>query len=173
VLSYPDDVQPIWDKNCISACHSPDKKAGNLDLSGSLSTLYSTSYEQLIDRRSWLFGFNVDEDPRNPPETARYMPAYSLYGNNSVLLKMLGVPITLTGDWANQAGKADSLAKSHATVKLTSAELQTLSEWVDTNLQYYGHYWGRRNIKYKDHPNFRPKATFEQAIGRENPSSNP
>jgi hypothetical protein len=172
IISYADDIQPIWDKNCTS-CHGPSKKDGNLDLSGSLTTLFNTSYEQLIQRKDWLLGFNIDEEPRNPPETSKYMPAYSLYGNNAVLLKMLGVPVTLTGQFASQASKADSLAKSHSTIKLTDAELHTIFEWVDTNLQYYGHYWGRRNTKYQSHPNFRPKVTFEQAIGRENPSNNP
>ena len=81
--------------------------------------------------------------------------------------------MTLTGQFANQTSKAESLAKSHASIQLTETELHTIFEWVDTNLQYYGHYWGRRNIKYQSHANFRPKVTFEQAIGRENPSSNP
>jgi hypothetical protein len=172
VLSYPDDVQPIWDKHCTS-CHGSSKKEGNLDLSGALTTLYNRSYEQLVQRRDWLLGLNIDEEPRNPPETSKYLPAYSLYGNNAVLLKMFGVPITLTGQFASQANKASSLATRHADVKLTSGELQTISEWLDTNLQYYGHYWGRRNIKYQSHANFRPKVTFEQAIGNVNPSSNP
>jgi hypothetical protein len=172
VLDYEWTVQPVWDKNCVS-CHGPTKKDGNLDLGSSRTTLYNTSYEQLMDRRSWLLGLNIDEEPRNPPETSKYLPAYSLYGNNAVLLKMLGVPITLTGQFANQASKASSLATSHASVKLTDSELQTVSEFLDTNLQYYGHYWGRRNTKYSSHANFRPKVTFEQAIGTVNPSSNP
>jgi hypothetical protein len=172
VISYPDDVQPIWNKYCIS-CHSGSNKKGNLDLSGTNTTLFSTSYEQLVARRSWLLGLNIDEEPRNPPETSKYLAAYALYGNNAVLLKMLGVPVTLTGTFANQATKATSLASTHSTIKLTTMELQALLEWIDTNLQYYGHYWGRRNIKYASHANFRPKVTFEQAIGRINPSSNP
>ena len=39
-----------------------------------------------------------------------------------------------------------------------------LATWVDANVQYYGTYYGRKNIRYKDHPNFRPVPTFEQAI---------
>ena len=37
--------------------------------------------------------------------------------------------------------------------------------WVDGNAPYYGSYFGRRNIKYRDHPNFRPIPTFESASG--------
>jgi hypothetical protein len=172
VLDYEQTVQPIWDKYCIS-CHGPSKKDGNLDLSSTRTTLFSVSYEGLCDRRNWLLGLNIDEEPRNPPETSKYLPAYSLYGNNSVLLKMLGVNVTLTGSFANQESKAQSLMKSHADIKLTAKELHDVTEWVDTNLQYYGHYWGRRNTKYSSHANFRPKVTFEQAIGTVNPSSNP
>jgi hypothetical protein len=172
VLDYVDYVQPVWDKNCVS-CHGPTKKSGNLDLSGTPTTLFNTSYEQLMDRRGWLLGHFIDEDPRNPPETSMYLPAYSLYGNQAVLLKMLGVPVTLSGQWASQEEKAKALATTHAAIKLTASELQNVSEWLDTNLQYYGHYWGRRNIKYQSHGNFRPRVTFEQAIGTVNPSNDP
>jgi cytochrome c553 len=172
VLDYEHTVQPILDKNCTS-CHGATKKNGNLDLSSTPTTLFNTSYEALMDRRGWLLGLNIDEEPRNPPETSKYLPAYSLYGNNAVLLKMFGVPVTLTGTFANQATKAATLATAHASIKLTTSELQTISEFIDTNLQYYGHYWGRRNTKYSTHANFRPKVTFEQAIGTVNPSSNP
>jgi hypothetical protein len=172
VLDYVDTVQPIWDKNCVS-CHGPTKKEGDLDLGATLTTLFNTSYEQLMDRRDWLLGHYIDETPYNPPETSMYLPAYTLYGNQAVLLKMLGVPVTLSGQWASYETKAASLAVSHASIALTASELMTISEWLDTNIQYYGHYWGRRNIKYQSHPNFRPKVTFEQAIGRDNPSSNP
>lgn len=172
VLDYEQYVQPIWDKNCVS-CHGPTKKDGNLDLSSTRTTLFNNSYEQLMDRRDWLLGRNINEDPRNPPETSMYLPAYSLYGNQAVLLKMFGVPVTLKDQWAAQATKAASLAQSHATVTLSATDLMNISEWLDTNLQYYGHYWGRRNTKYQSHSNFRPKVTFEQAIGNVNPSSNP
>ncbi len=172
VLDYEHTVQPIWDKYCVS-CHGPTKKEGNLDLSSERTTLFNRSYESLMDRRSWLLGLNIDEEPRNPESTSKYLPAYALYGNNSVLLKMLGMNVTLTGSFANQEAKAKSLATRHADIKLTPRELHDVAEFVDTNLQYYGHYWGRRNTKYASHANFRPKVTFEQAIGNVNPSSNP
>ena len=39
------------------------------------------------------------------------------------------------------------------------------SNWVDTNAQYYGSYYGRRNSQDKDHPDFRPVPTWESALG--------
>ena len=38
-----------------------------------------------------------------------------------------------------------------------------LTTWMESNGQYYGSYYGRRNLQYKDHPNFRPIPTFENA----------
>ena len=50
-------------------------------------------------------------------------------------------------------------------LKLKPEELLKISNWVDTNAQFYGSYYGRRNIKDKGHPNFRPVPTWESAIG--------
>ena len=44
-----------------------------------------------------------------------------------------------------------------------------LTTWVDSNAQYYGSYYGRRNLKYKDHPNFRPIPTVAEAISTQAP----
>ena len=46
---------------------------------------------------------------------------------------------------------------------LTPEERIRVTNWVDTNAQYYGMYWGRKNLRYRDHPNFRPRPTFERA----------
>ena len=40
---------------------------------------------------------------------------------------------------------------------------------IDSNAQYYGSYWGRKTLMHKDHPNFRPQVTFEQAIAQTPP----
>lgn len=44
-----------------------------------------------------------------------------------------------------------------------------LVTWVDSNGQYYGSYYGRRNLIYKNHPNFRPTPTFAEAISKKSP----
>ena len=48
-------------------------------------------------------------------------------------------------------------------VKLSQEEMVRITTWIDDNAQYYGSYYGRRNLRYKDHPNFRPDSTVEQA----------
>ena len=60
--------------------------------------------------------------------------------------------------------RAAELAEVHEEIELSPEELLKISNWVDTNAQFYGMYWGRKGIEHKDHPNFRPEPTFERAI---------
>ena len=61
------------------------------------------------------------------------------------------------------------LAEVHKKINLSLPEMIRITNWVDTNGQYYGSYWGRRHIKYRDHPNFRPVPTFETAVSMTSP----
>ena len=45
----------------------------------------------------------------------------------------------------------DNLATRNEFIKLVT--------WIDANAPYYATYSGRRNLKYKDHPDFRPAPT--------------
>ena len=58
-----------------------------------------------------------------------------------------------------------SASKKQPKVKLSREEMIRLTTWVDSNAQYYGSYYGRRNLRYREHPNFRPAPTFASAIG--------
>jgi hypothetical protein len=62
-----------------------------------------------------------------------------------------------------QAERAAELIKGHEKVQLTPEELVRVATWVDTNAQYYGTYWGHKNLRYKDLPDFRPTPTFGMA----------
>lgn len=57
------------------------------------------------------------------------------------------------------------LREGHYDVKLSEGERLRLVTWVDANAPYYGSYFGRRNLIYKDHPDFRPVPTLESAEG--------
>ena len=138
ILDYVTDVQPILDKHCVK-CHSGEEPKG-IDLSGELTTLFNKSYENLIDRR--LIPLIGENHPKW--ENVHYVPPYTLGSHASKLIKIL-----LDG---------------HEDIKLTKEEMVKLTTWVDSNGQYYGSYYGRRNLQYKDHPNFRPKPTFNTAI---------
>ena len=139
-LHYPTDVQPILDRHCVK-CHSGAKPKGKLDLTGAPTAHFSRSYENLLARRMLpIIG-------ENHPKTGnvRYLPAKSLGSHASKLIP--------------------HLKKGHSKVQLTRAEWVRLTTWVDSNGQYYGSYYGRRNLKHKDHPNFRPVPTVASALG--------
>jgi len=130
-IYYPTDVQPILDKHCIS-CHNAEKNAGELDLSGELTTLFSRSYENILRKdliKVWR---------ENQPKTgdASVIPPYTLGSHTSRLITMI--------------------REGHEKVELSREEFIKLVTWVDANGPYYGSYFGRRNLKYKDHPDFRP-----------------
>ena len=170
-LHYPADVQPFFDRLCV-ACHGCGATlAGGLDLRGTPTRKFSVSYESLVPERRkgkenrdrGLLGLVIGE---NHPKTGHveYLPAGSLGARTCVLAAMLSHGRITLADAAQQA-RAARLAKQHADVaaKVTSAEFQRLTTWIDTNCQYYGSYWGRRDLCFKDAPDFRPAPTFGEA----------
>ena len=139
-IHYPTDVQPILDKHCVR-CHSGPKAKAKLDLTGQMTTHFSRSYENILRRRQVVV---IGE---NHPKT----------GN---------VPVKPPLCIGSHASKLIArLRKGHSKVQLTRAELIKLVTWVDSNSQYYGSYYGRRNLRYKGHPNFRPVPTLSSALG--------
>jgi hypothetical protein len=140
-IHYAKDVQPILDKHCVTCHNSSDPKA-NLDLSGEMTTLFNRSYESILDRKL------VKTIGENHPKTGNValVPPKALSSHSSKLVAQIkkGCP-------GNER-------------KLSRTEFIKLVTWVDSNAQYYGSYYGRRNLQYKDHPNFRPVPTFENAV---------
>ena len=143
-IHYIADVQPILDAHCIK-CHSGDKPKAKLDLTGAMTTHFSRSYENILARR--LIPVIGENHPK--AGNIHYLPAKSLGSHASKLIA--------------------HLKKGHQDIKLTQAEWVRLTTWVDSNGQFYGSYYGRRNLRYKDHPNFRPEPTFAQAISTRAP----
>jgi hypothetical protein len=172
-LHYITNVQPVFDKHCVK-CHSGKEPKGGLNLSGELTALFCVSYENLIPERRrrprrdrGLLGPVIGE---NHPKTGNvhYLPARSLGSHASVLVAMLSKgKVTLRDPRA--AARATKLAEQHKDVPLKPEELLKITNWVDTNGQYYGSYWGRRHLRYKSHPNFRPVPTFAHAISMTSP----
>lgn len=166
-LHYPADVQPIWDKHCVE-CHTGATPKGNLDLSGEMTGLFNKSYESLMPERRK----NPQRDPgllgriigENHPKTGNveYLPAKSLGSNTSILAAMLSKGKAQLAAPA-AAARAAQLAEWHRDVNLTPEELVRITTWIDSNGQYYGSYYGKRNIRYKNDPDFRPVPTIEEA----------
>jgi hypothetical protein len=165
-LDYASDVQPVLDRHCLK-CHDGDKPKGNLNLCGTQTNQFNVSYESLVpERRKGRFDRNVlgPVIGENHPKTGNvhYLPAKSLGSHASVLVAMLSPGMVQLAD-PTQAERARKLAETHKDIRLTLEERVKITNWVDTNCQYYGSYWGRRNLKYATLPDYRPVPTFDQA----------
>ena len=131
-LHYPTDVQPFLDKHCIS-CHGAESPKGNLNLTGELTGLFSRSYEELMRRD--IFPMIRENHPKSGNN--HYLPPYTLGSHASSLLKRTSDPA------------------SPCFVQPTLEERIRFTTWIDSNGQYYGTYFGRKNLRYKDEPDFR------------------
>ncbi|GHU64938.1 hypothetical protein FACS1894123_10420 [Bacteroidia bacterium] len=74
-------------------------------------------------------------------------------------------------EYVDKGAVSENLAKVHDKIKLTPAELLKITNWIDTNAQYYGTYYGRRDIAFKDHPDYRKEYDVEVACSPEPPES--
>jgi hypothetical protein len=118
-FSYPRNIQPIWDDNCIS-CHdgspSPNLRKGTLNGDG-----WSDSYEALKSY-VWL------------PQKVYNDYGFCDWDRN--------YPRTIPGDYgATDSGLYAKLTSSGHDNYLTADELHTVILWLDSGIgQYYGAY---------------------------------
>jgi hypothetical protein len=228
-LSYARDVQPVWDRRCVS-CHNASHARGGLNLSGRKTRLFNESYENLVPERRKVGGGMVRDLPEeklsevgngyyvadnghyftvpfhpddkyttegkglyvdngrnftsifdrnllgpvigeNHPKNGNihYLSAKSLGSYTSVLVAMFAPDIRLDDPKARQ--KAEHLAKVHAGIRLAPEELLKITNWIDTNCQYYGTYYGRRDTIFRGHPDYRTEYDVATAISPNPPAS--
>jgi hypothetical protein len=144
-LHYPTDIQPILDRHCIR-CHAGKTPKGKLDLTGQPTTYFCRSYEEIMRRKlvTVIQEFQGPQ-PRAQKRNVKPLPPYALGSHASKLVTLL--------------------RKGHHKTALAPEEWIRLCTWVDANAPYYGSYFGRRNLIYRDHPDFRPVPTLEAASG--------
>ena len=126
----------------------PTNPDGDLDLTGTMTSLFNRSYENMIARD--LVGY-IQEFIGPKPEGADamgYAPAVPPYTYGSHRSKLIQL-----------------LRQGHYEVQLSREELIALTTWVDSNAPYYGSYFGRRNLSHREGPDFRPVPTLESALG--------
>jgi hypothetical protein len=112
-------------------------------------------------RDKGLLGPVIGENhPKNG--NVRYLPAKSLGSYTSVLAAMFSPDIKL--DDPKAQAKAEHLAKVHNKIKLKPEELLQITNWIDTNCQYYGTYYGRRDTIFKAHPDYRTEYDIATAV---------
>jgi hypothetical protein len=175
VFDYERQIQPIWDRHCIS-CHHPGNSDVSLHLVGDPVNTFNTSYNHLISLSrgsSQLLGFRT---PRNEDaaflgqEAMQFLPPYTLGSPTSTLVGLLsqgGLPMRD----ANLQQYVDTLLTHHQDVQLSLSELTRVVNWIDVNVPYHPSYWGRFNARYLAHPNYRPAISLSEAQERSIPLS--
>lgn len=120
-FNYLTEVQPVFDRHCVS-CHDYDKEAGEvLNLAGDLSFPFNVSYTELMHKsgiryqgaEETLVSFAGD----GPPGV---LPAYAWGSHRSRLVRIL--------------------REGHHDVSLSEEEMQRITTWIDINAVYYGRY---------------------------------
>ncbi len=142
-LYYPSDVQPLLDQYCVR-CHDGHDPNAAPDLRGELTTLFSRSYENLL-QNGWVHKLQEWDGIEYSMQHAEVTPPYAHAAHNSRLIKLL--------------------QKGHYDVALSSEEWGKLVTWIDCGAPYYGSYFGRRNLIYQGQPDFRPVPTLDSACG--------
>jgi hypothetical protein len=140
VIHFPSYVQPVLDRHCVT-CHGGREPEGGFDLTGTMTDRFSRSYENIM-KRGLIKTYRETSDwggsPYAPPKTI--------------------------GSHASRFVMALREGKQHKDLNLPLEDFARVATWVDASGVYYGSYWGRRRLKYRNHPNFRPIPTFAEAL---------
>jgi hypothetical protein len=132
-------------------CHGNTDPDGQLTLTGDRTDLFNRSYEQIMSKglvntvREWTAPPGQGSSWQWSMEHAPPVAPYSLGSHRS---RLIGV-----------------LREGHHDVALSPAEFVKLATWADTNGQYYGSYFGLRNLRHRDRPGFREPPTLRSAYG--------
>jgi hypothetical protein len=136
-VHYPLDIQPILNRRCIS-CHSGAVPKGGLALTDEPTKFFTRSYEGLTYhaklQKKALVSFLYT----------------STFGSAHVPIEP---PLTFG---SHRSKMVEQIRKAPCESKLTREEFIKIVTWIDANAPFYGTHKGRKNIKWKDHPDFRP-----------------
>jgi len=137
-VHYPRDVQPVLDRRCIR-CHSGEEPEGNLVLTGEPEGRYfNRSYEALTE---------FDKETKK-----RYVSYLwtSNFGSSHVPLEP---PLSFG---SHRSPLVEQIRKEPCKAGMTREEFIKIVTWIDANAPFYGTHAGKKNIKWKDEPDFRP-----------------
>lgn len=122
-FNYATEVQPVFDRYCVS-CHDFGKPAGRpLNLSGDKTLFFNISYLDLHRKSGVVFTLDPPTAPKplikvvnhGPPEV---LPAYSWGSHRSKLV--------------------DVIRAGHGGMKVDPESLDRVLTWIDLNAVYYG-----------------------------------
>lgn len=129
MVHYATDVQATLDKHCVG-CHSGPAAAARLDLTGAPTESWCRSYENILGRglvgaRECGFG------------RSGFRP---------------GPPLSFGSHVSKLAYR---IREAPCKAGITQDEFVRITTWIDANTPYYGTYRGKRDLQYKDDPDFR------------------
>ena len=110
VPDFPRDMQPVLDRACVR-CHNPDKRCGNVDLSGDRGVMFSMAYYNLIAHNQVLDGRNDSKSD---------WPPYARGSGGSPLM--------------------EKISGTHHGATVTSDERKIVIAWLDGSAPYPGTY---------------------------------
>lgn len=115
-LSYPILVQPVLDRHCVG-CHTSEKPAGSIALTGDPQGAFSVSYNALAPRVS-----------------------YSDWGGRAGDFRVVNSePVSQPGYFGARGSSLMRLIlEGHHQVELSAAEIERLATWMDANALFYG-----------------------------------
>jgi hypothetical protein len=120
IFDYPRDIQPIWNKYCLS-CHDVDKHSGGVDMTGDNGPLFTHSYFELASRLQIADGRDESR--------SEYPP------------RMIG---------STASPLINKINGTHYNVVLTADELRKVKLWIDASAHFPGTYaalgWGSIGI---------------------------
>jgi hypothetical protein len=174
VFDFDRQIQPILDKNCVE-CHTgiadKEKKQSALDLRGTATGVFSVSYNNLIrlDSKFHLLGNRNERDENNATNHIEYIPPYQTGALSSPLAAMIyGWTET---KWNDKTANDYAAKLGHKSLKLTDAEKLTITNWLDVNAPFHPSYWGKKNAKYQNDPDYRPAVSLKEAGSRTVPQA--
>jgi len=144
-FSYPEVVQPVFDKNCI-ACHNERKQAGGVDLTGDTTDFFNVSYDILCrtgtqGEENWMLN--------GSPSGAKYDHVrgrssyvewiWTINGAEENILEIA------PRRWGSPARKLAEIIRSghpdkdgRPQVSVPDEERRRVYLWMDLNVPYYG-----------------------------------
>ena len=138
-FSYPEQIQPIWDKHCIS-CHNARRQPGGVELSGDRTDLFNVSYDNLVRTGANRNPSQASASSSDFPHTyVSYIPSY-----NGAEMPYMSEEYFKPKSWGSyksrlvellRAGHLDRNGKKR--VELSDLEKRTVYAWIDYNVPYY------------------------------------
>ncbi|MGA2620984.1 MAG: hypothetical protein ABSF26_25455 [Thermoguttaceae bacterium] len=129
-FSYPELIQPIWDRHCVR-CHQGKDEPKAIDLTGKKTQFFSTSYETLVPHL----------DTPNPYRYVNWISTASFRRHEANVAEIAprhwGAVRSPLAELV-RTGHPD--AKGNLRVQIDDVSRRRIFTWIDLNVPFYGSY---------------------------------